>query len=74
MEWINGHSAVCQKNKMLRSKKEVEEKLKHERSISKKFLKAHVNENDEHGSYLRLYNKSIEKVLLLEWFLGLNDY
>ena len=55
----------------VRRKKEIEDRLKFEKDLGEKLLQNHFNDvNTESGTYLRMYNKVMERVYMLQWVLG----
>lgn len=57
---------------MIRTQQEIEIKIEYEKNQAKDLMKLHVESNDD-GTYLRMYNKTIERIKVLEWVLRIKD-
>ena len=56
----------------MKRQEEVKDKLEEEIKNAEVLLNKHLNESDD-GIYLRMYNKSQERIYVLGWVLGKYD-
>ncbi len=57
----------------IRSVKEIESKLTLEKDQANRLLTMHHNARNGDESYLFLYNNSLERIITLNWVLGIID-